>query len=73
MSSCEKCWTDAHRGSQFDVVEEYQRLMKERKEEPCTPEEQAGPDAKQCIPCGTWSLHQHTGECMNPGHGENDE
>jgi len=61
MSACEKCWHDAHRGPQFSVAEEYARLISERP--PCTPEEQAGPDAGTCR-CGRKTLHQHTGEPM---------
>jgi hypothetical protein len=59
MSSCEKCWADA--GGDAD---RYAALIKER--HPCTPQEQAGPDAKWCPDCGEMTLHQHTGECMNP-------
>ena len=64
MSTCEKCWREAHRGPQFSVADEYHRLMAERKENPCTPEEQAGPDAKPCQTCGRLTLHQVTGEPM---------
>lgn len=59
MSSCEKCWRDAggdpHR---------YADLLARRAEEPCTPEEQAGPDATECPSCKRRVLHQYTGECM---------
>lgn len=61
MSACEKCWSDAHRGPQFSVAEEYARLVVERN---CTPEEQAGPDAERCPACGRMTIHQHTGEPM---------
>jgi len=64
MSSCEKCWRDAHRGPQYSVAEEYSRLIDERKDTPCTPEEQAGPDAKVCPTCTRKTLHQYTGEPM---------
>ncbi len=64
MSTCEKCWSDAHRGPQFDVADEYARLMSERKDSPCTAEEQAGPDAKECSVCHRMTLHQTTGEPM---------
>lgn len=68
MSSCEKCWSDAQFTSsytrQYSVAEEYQRLMAERADHSCTPEEQAGPEAKKCPTCGRMVLHQHTGECM---------
>ncbi len=64
MAACEKCWSDAHRGSQFSVADEYLRLMKERKDSPCTPEQQAGPDALRCMPCDRLTLHQHARVCM---------
>lgn len=65
MSACEKCWSDAHGDPYKSVAEEYERLIEERRDRPCTPEEQAGPDAKPCPQCGGRRvLHQHTGECM---------
>jgi len=64
MSACEKCWSDAHKEPQFSVAEEYARLIEERKDNPCTPEEQAGLDATDCRSCGRRAVHQHTGECM---------
>jgi hypothetical protein len=66
MPSCEKCWSDAHRGQQFSVHEEYRRLIAERDRSgnPCTPEQQAGPDALQCAKCRRWASHQHCGVCM---------
>ncbi len=59
MSTCEKCWRDSRGG------ENYKELLELRKDNPCTPEEQAGPDAAQCPKCNRMALHQHTGECMN--------
>lgn len=62
MSSCEKCWADAggdpHR---------YRGLLAKRVSEgnKCTPEEQAGPDAKECAACKRMTIHQHTGEESN--------
>ena len=68
MSSCEKCWSDAHRGyPSCDVATEYQRLMEERRAHPCTSEEQAGPDATFCRKCGRMTCHQYTRECMACG------
>jgi hypothetical protein len=64
MSACEKCWHDAHVNPFASVADEYERLMNERREHPCTPEEQAGPDATQCPTCGRMTLHQHTREPM---------
>lgn len=46
MSACEKCWADAYRREWFDPsksqAEHYRDLLEERKETPCTPEEQRG-------------------------------
>lgn len=45
MSACERCWRDAgldaalHGG---DKVDHYHRLLEERRDSPCTPEEQCG-------------------------------
>ena len=61
MASCEKCWTDS-RGA----TEEYMRLIKVRT---CTPEDQAGVDAKVCPDCGCRTIHQLAGVCMVPGCG----
>jgi hypothetical protein len=80
MSTCEKCWVDACRNVNLndvlDISDEYHRLLKERKDNPCTPEEQAGPEAKECPACSKKTCHQYTGECMccgfqlanKPGH-----
>jgi hypothetical protein len=62
VSACEKCWRDAHRSD--DVAAEYNRLIEERKVNPCTPEEQSGEDAGVCHSCGRKTLHQWTRECM---------
>ena len=45
MAACEKCWAEAsaaaiHLGG--SVVDHYHRLLKERNDSPCTPEEQMG-------------------------------
>jgi len=67
MACCEQCWSDAHglaRERPGDVVEHYYRLLAERKSNPCTPEEQAGPDATVCQRCGRRTLHQYTRDCM---------
>lgn len=45
MAACEKCWGDAFSisyGTSQTQSEAYQELLEERKENPCTPEEQAG-------------------------------
>jgi len=68
MSRCEKCWRDAHRDGPFaDVAAVYARLIDERKDHPCTPEEQAGGAAQVCPACGHTTLHQLTRECMVHG------
>lgn len=44
MPSCEKCWEDAYLATQdnrLGQTENYQRLIKERKDNPCSPKEQA--------------------------------
>jgi hypothetical protein len=58
MSTCEKCWRDSRR------EENYKEVLDSRKDHPCTPEEQAGPDASECPLCKRKVCHQHTGECM---------
>jgi len=43
--ACEKCWSDAGfiaASAQTSKAEEYSRLIDERAEKPCTPEEQCG-------------------------------
>ena len=40
--SCEKCWGDAFARQTGNQAEEYFRLLEERKDNPCTPEQQAG-------------------------------
>lgn len=67
MPSCEKCWADAHRGPQYSVAEEYSRLLEERKDNPCTPEEQAGLDATECPNCLRKTMHQYCHVCMACG------
>ncbi len=45
MTSCEKCWNDAFVISKLTSVSQtecYLQLLKERKNKPCTPKEQAG-------------------------------
>ena len=46
MSSCEKCWNDAslraREGLYPSQAEAYQVILKERKNNPCSPKEQAG-------------------------------
>lgn len=45
MAMCEKCWSDAYLrmlGNEKSQVENYYLLLEERKDNPCTPEQQAG-------------------------------
>lgn len=70
MSACEKCWSLAG-GNPV----RYRRLIIDAAEHnavTCTPEEQAGPNAKECPICKRMTLHQHTGEpmcgCPTPQH-----
>jgi hypothetical protein len=64
MASCEKCWTEAH-----GDAERYLRLVEDRDASghACTPEEQAGPDAKVCPSCGRRAVHQLCRVCMACG------
>jgi hypothetical protein len=54
MSSCEKCWNDAGMRSMengLSKTENYFMLLKERENNPCTPQQQAGQfwdEEKQC-------------------------
>jgi hypothetical protein len=69
MASCEKCWADAyHRSIATGRIQAecYSELIWERKQNPCTPEEQAGPDAEECEYCDRMTLHPVLKECRNP-------
>lgn len=70
MATCEKCWRDS-RGDPTG----YRLLLLERNAngEVCSPEEQAGEDAKPCPECCTRTVHQHAGICMNCGEEYVDE
>lgn len=57
MTSCEKCWVRAG----GDPVR-YRALI-ERLGKPCTPEEQAGPNATLCPRCNLMTVHQHAHVC----------
>ena len=58
MASCEKCWKDA-KGDPILYIE----LITKRE---CTPEEQAGEEAKVCPKCFRKTIHQYVGKCMFP-------
>ena len=72
MASCEKCWSDAYTKSMCNPyksqAEIYSELIIERKDDPCTPEQQAGPDANECPKCNKKAVHQLINVCMNCGH-----
>ena len=65
MASCEKCWSDAYylQDCEEGHVEKYAKLIEERKDNPCTPEEQAGNDAGFCPVCERNTVHQHAKSC----------
>jgi hypothetical protein len=55
MAGCEKCWNDAYGRSLTDTrksqVEHLADLLRERKDNPCSPKEQAGDwwdEERQC-------------------------
>jgi len=64
MPGCEKCWGDAYMRMRCDSsksqAEYYRDLLNERKDNPCTPEEQAGLDAKKCPNCGRMAKPRNT-------------
>jgi len=69
MASGEKCWNDAFTRSRWsgkDQADCYHDLIEERKDNPCTPEDQAGYDAKICSECKRKTIHQYTHYCVNP-------
>ena len=72
MASCEKCWADAYKRSRIYPekcqAEHYRDLIKERENNPCTPEEQAGNDATICPKCKRKSVHQIINVCMSCGY-----
>lgn len=73
MAACEKCWADSFRMSYStskDRCELYEELVKTRN---CTPEQQAGPDAKICPKCKRKAVHQVVGCCMNCGYEDKDD
>ncbi len=65
MASCEKCWEDAQGMFEPNGESAYSVLMRDRKDNPCTPEEQAGSSAGICTECNRKTLHQFVGTCMN--------
>ena len=59
MASCEQCWRDSHGDPEL-----YRYFIKTRQ---CTPEEQAGLEARICPVCGRKALHEILHWCMVPG------
>jgi len=50
MGACEKCWGDAFSRSisnRTSQAEEYYKLLEERKDKPCTHEQQAGDSVQE--------------------------
>ena len=59
VSACEKCWGDA-----WGDPDTYRRLLNERADKPCTPEQQAGEFAFVCDHCKRKTIHGITHVCM---------
>ena len=59
MAMCEKCWADAG-----GIAEKYFQLLHERKDNPCTLEDQAGPAAGLCTKCNRKTIHQYAQFCL---------
>jgi len=72
MPGCEKCWGDAYLRMKCNPsksqAEYYRDLLNERKDNPCTPEQQAGMDAMKCPKCERITIHPIIEECMNCGY-----
>ena len=72
MPSCEKCWGDAYMMTLSEPMksqaEHYSDLIIKRKDIPCTPEEQAGINAKICPSCNMRAIHEIVNMCMNCGY-----
>ena len=65
--TCEKCWSDSY--AYFDSdgksqTQRYHALLIKRRENPCTPEQQAGPDANECPYCKRFTIHQYVKTCV---------
>ncbi len=72
MASCEKCWNDSRRAEYEGDSMAYQRLLRSRDAEGhvCTPEQQAGEDARECLTCKRMTIHQYAGVCVLCGEKE---
>ena len=60
MPTCERCWSRAFTFYKSQV-EQYERLVTECN---CTPEEQAGLDARECPLCHRYTVHQYAHTCV---------
>ena len=73
--SCEKCWSDAYREERFgpptlSQADHYKRLLEERKDTPCTLEQQCGVGTTEMhtilatgkCACGRWSEEDRDGK-----------
>ena len=71
MARCEKCWKDAYNRNITNPkskAEHYANLIEERKENQCSPEEQAGYDAEICPKCDRKTIHQIIAQCIVCGY-----
>ncbi len=67
MASCERCWEMSRivaRETGEEQAEAYRRLVRTSD---CTPEQQAGREAKECPRCEARTVHQHVNECIACG------
>lgn len=67
MTCCEKCWGDAYirsLGTNKDQPDCYKELLKERKDYPCSPKEQAGQFWDEESQCDRRNLKGRKGEVM---------
>jgi hypothetical protein len=63
MASCEKCWRDSG-GDPY----KYERLIVQRNNNPCSPEDQAGESATECPICKRKTVHQYAKSCVICGY-----
>lgn len=63
MTQCMKCWSDSASHRYDGTGPSYEDLVLSRS---CPPEDQAGVNALACNKCGMRTIHEITGECMNP-------
>jgi len=69
MPGCQKCWNDAGlraASAMRSKAECYEEIMNERKDSPCSPEQQAGIRAGTCKKCKRETMHEINKMCMNP-------